>query len=189
MDPMPIVLISPSGPARDRILASLSHVSVEVLDTVEAFLHRDSGTGSRWGLVLLGPDLPPSHRLDLLEGQCGWPEPWSVLLVREEDEALKVRSLSLGVAQSLEEVAGMAADPEGKGPALELHWVLRVVAMARHDLNNPLTAGLAEVQLLLMDDHGPEVNESLEIIQEQFRRLRDMVAAMARLRVPPKKES
>jgi len=61
-----------------------------------------------------------------------------------------------------------------------------VVAKARHDLNNPLTSGLAEVQLLLMDDHPPEVQESLETIQEQFRRLRDVVADLSRLRVPKK---
>lgn len=189
MDPLPIVLISPPGPLRDRILSYLPHDSVEALDTVEAFLKREPELESEWGIALVGPDLPPSHRLDLLEGQRHRPEPWSVLLVREEGEELKVRSLSLGVAQRLEDVAEMAVDPEGKGPALELHWALRVVATARHDLNNPLTAGLAEVQLLLMDDHGPEVNESLAIIQEQFRRLRDMVADLARLRVPKQGES
>ena len=45
-------------------------------------------------------------------------------------------------------------------------------------------AALAEVQLLLMDGHPPEMQESLETTQEQFRRLRDMVADLSRLRVP-----
>jgi signal transduction histidine kinase len=81
-------------------------------------------------------------------------------------------------------VATKAADPQKEGPILDLHWILRVVARARHDLNNPLTSGLAEVQLLLMDEHPPEVRESLETIQEQFRRLRDMVAELTVLRVP-----
>jgi signal transduction histidine kinase len=102
--------------------------------------------------------------------------------VEEEGGHFLCRPLSLGQWHSLEEVVEMATDAKEKGPVLELHWALRVLSKARHDLNNPLTAGLAEVQLLLMDEHDPEVQESLETIQEQFRRLRDMVADLACLR-------
>jgi signal transduction histidine kinase len=157
-----------------------------VLDSVDAFLAWEGEEGEEWGILLMGPGLSPQDVFRLLWSQRDLPTPWASLLVGEEDGAFHARGLSLGPPQGLEAVAEMAADPVEKGPALELHWVLRVVAKARHDLNNPLTAGLAEVQLLLMEEHSPELTESLEIIQDQFRRLRDMVLEMSRLRVPRK---
>lgn len=184
MDPVPVVLIEPPGSARDRILAAALEAPVEVTDSVEGFFVQAGGTEEDWGIALLGPGLDAAEIFRLLEGQEGWTAPWSVFRVEERAGELMVRSLSLGPAQELAAVLAVAKDPAGKGPAMELNWILRVVAKARHDLNNPLTAGLAEVQLLLMDDHGSEVNESLNTIQQQFRRLRDMVAELSRMRAP-----
>ena len=72
---------------------------------------------------------------------------------------------------------------KGAGPLLELRWILRLVAKARHDINNPLTAGLAETQLVLMDEPKGDLLESLEVIENQLRRIKDLVAGLARLRV------
>ena len=184
MDPLPLALVSPPSPDRDQFLASAPESPVEIFDSVDAFLDRPKGEGE-WGILLMGPGLPSEDVLRLLREQGDRGIPWSPLLVEEEEGRFLTRALSLSVPLDLAEVAEIAAHPLEKGPVLELHWVLRVVSRARHDLNNPLTAGLAEVQLLLMDDHGPEVGEAMEIIQEQFRRLRDMVAALGCLR--PKK--
>ena len=52
-------------------------------------------------------------------------------------------------------------------------------------MNNPLTAAVAEVQILLMDAaENPEAQEGLLVVQEQLRRIRDLVAATGHLRLP-----
>jgi len=77
----------------------------------------------------------------------------------------------------------MAEGALEQGTLLELHGVLAEVARARHDLNNPLTSALAEVQILLMDaPPGGAEEESLLIIQDQLRRLRDRLVATRHLR-------
>lgn len=195
--PLPLILIAPPGPARDRVhdllSATLADHSPEVLGSTEEGLDRLSGREEGAGVALLGPDLPAEDVLNLLRSQRDRERPWVTLVLEREggedgdrdgEERLIARPLSLGHALSPAEVAAKAEDPEAEGPILELHWILRIVATARHDLNNPLTSGLAEVQLLLMDEHPPEQQESLETIQDQFRRLRDLVQKLARLRVP-----
>lgn len=49
-------------------------------------------------------------------------------------------------------------------------------SMMRHELNNHLTAALAEIQLLLMDVESEELRLSYEIIQESLRGMRTVVA-------------
>jgi len=44
---------------------------------------------------------------------------------------------------------------------------------------------MAETQLLLMDVEDGEVRESLETVQRQIRRIRDLVAELSVLRPPP----
>ena len=58
------------------------------------------------------------------------------------------------------------------------------VARIRHDLNNPLTSALAEVQLLLFDANDEELRESLEVNQNQLRRMRDLIASTSHMRPP-----
>ncbi len=181
MDPLPIVVVAPPSPDREAFVNQAPGGGLRVLDSPGSF---DSGEEEVWGVLLLGPGLSPEETLALLRSQIHRSHPWVTLLVEKEGGEFVARPLSLGPAARMGEVLEKAAAPEQKGPILELHWVLRFLARARHDLNNPLTSGLAEVQLLLMDEHPPEVKESLDTIQEQFRRLRDMVAGLGRLRVP-----
>ncbi len=94
-----------------------------------------------------------------------------------------VRTLGFGLANSSAEVASFAQAPaESEGVLMDLHGVLVDVARACHDLNNPLTSALAEVQLLLFDEQDDEARESLEVIQSQLRRMRDLIAATSYLR-------
>ena len=54
-----------------------------------------------------------------------------------------------------------------------------------HEINNPLSALLGHVELLLMDDGlSVEQRESLRIIQEQASRIADVVRRLARLKNP-----
>jgi two-component system phosphate regulon sensor histidine kinase PhoR len=52
-----------------------------------------------------------------------------------------------------------------------------LVRRVRHDANNPITAALGHVQLLLDDPNvrDPEVRESLKIIEGELRRLTDII--------------
>jgi signal transduction histidine kinase len=209
METLSVVLLAPPSPLRDRardvVSGAAPALSLEVMDSVEAFLSRENGQeeeepearsgvqAEEGGVLLMGPGLSAEDMLRLLRSQRDRPGSWVTLLLEGEestgmkpDEADDLRAwpLTLGHPLPPSQVATKAADPQKEGPILDLHWILRVVARARHDLNNPLTSGLAEVQLLLMDEHPPEVRESLETIQEQFRRLRDMVAELTVLRVP-----
>lgn len=76
-------------------------------------------------------------------------------------------------------------DPSaGSSGSGELDRVLDVVARVRHDLNNPLTAILAETQLLLMDDHQltEEQARSLRSVEEMAQRMREMVKDLRQLK-------
>jgi signal transduction histidine kinase len=66
----------------------------------------------------------------------------------------------------------------------ELHRQLRRI---RHDANNPLTAALGHVQLLLDDPSvsDPEVVESLRIVDGELRRLARILAQLSELQNEP----
>ena len=51
--------------------------------------------------------------------------------------------------------------------------ILEIVRRVRHDANNPLTAALGHVQLLLDDPAvtDPEVIESLRVVESELRRM------------------
>lgn len=55
-----------------------------------------------------------------------------------------------------------------------------LVRKARHDANSPLTAALGHVQLLLDEPvaQDAEVQESLKVVEEQLKRLSDIVARL-----------
>ncbi len=179
MDPLPIYIVAPEGPGRDRLLEALGEADAVPLQPGAAI----PGEGEPGGMVLLGPGLAEADLLGAVRELSEREGLWVPLHV-DGGEPPRVRPLSLGYPVELDRVAAAARDPEGEGPLLELRWVLRFVARVRHDLNNPLTSGLAETQLLLMDEPHEELRTSLEAIQQQFRRLRDMVQELTRLRVP-----
>lgn len=54
---------------------------------------------------------------------------------------------------------------------------VELVRKVRHDANNPITAALGHVQLLLEDPAvtHPDVKESLKIIESELRRLTDIL--------------
>ena len=54
---------------------------------------------------------------------------------------------------------------------------VQLVRKVRHDANNPITAALGHVQLLLDDPAvtDPEVIDSLKIVESELRRLTDIL--------------
>ena len=55
--------------------------------------------------------------------------------------------------------------------------IVQLVRRVRHDANNPLTAALGHVQLLLDDPaiSDPEVIESLKVVESELRRLTEIL--------------
>jgi signal transduction histidine kinase len=55
--------------------------------------------------------------------------------------------------------------------------IVQLVRRVRHDANNPLTAALGHVQLLLDDPAvtDPEAIESLKVVESELRRLTEIL--------------
>lgn len=58
-----------------------------------------------------------------------------------------------------------------------LNEYVQLVRRVRHDANNPLTAALGHVQLLLDDPavSDPEVIESLKVVESELQRLTNII--------------
>ncbi|MEX2529005.1 MAG: histidine kinase dimerization/phospho-acceptor domain-containing protein [Gemmatimonadota bacterium] len=193
-----ILHLAPDHPDAEVLRSRLS-TGAEVrqlgsLDALRDFLGAESGPES--GFLILGPGLPADACLQALALATDSPGRWVTLLADSDGQSL--RSFSLGWPESPDRVVELekwAAEAEASHespangapprPILELRHSLRMVARIRHDVNNPLTAAMVEVQLLLMDlEEGTELTESVELVQEQLRRIRDEIAELARLRAP-----
>lgn len=176
---LPILVLAPEGARRDAILEGLSGTEPRVLGGWDAGVPGEQAGG----VVVLDSTLPPETVVRVLRDLGAASGEWGLVLVdgAAESGALRALPLSPGVAGPLPEVALL----EARG--FNLRTLLREVGRARHDLNNPLTSALAEVQLLLMDhpeEAGGELRESLVIVQAQLRRLRDRVGDLGRFRSP-----
>jgi signal transduction histidine kinase len=65
-----------------------------------------------------------------------------------------------------------------------LRSVVELVRRVRHDANNPITAALGHVQLLLEDPtvRDGEVRDSLRIIESELRRLTEILRRLNEVR-------
>ncbi len=68
----------------------------------------------------------------------------------------------------------------------EARWAhaLELIRAVRHDANNPLTAALGHVQLLIDDPAvtDPEVRETLGVVESELRRLTEILRRLNALR-------
>ncbi|MGI9627812.1 MAG: histidine kinase dimerization/phospho-acceptor domain-containing protein [Longimicrobiales bacterium] len=205
-----VYVVSSPGPKRDAVVARLGQPVEGVFDSVEAFLvetrvdlpHGQESapkfgeaplfnppkpselSGTTTHLVLLGADVSPEQTLRLVRAVAERHGTWVPVVLEDEGSGGDpvARTLSVGFPLVLDEL--LTRVDEAEKPILELRSVLRFISRARHDINNPLTSGLAETQLLLMDVEEGEIRESLEVIQDQLRRIRDLVAALSVLKQP-----
>ena len=139
------------------------------------------------GLLLLPIDLLPADQVLAalaIAGSAPSEGPWMpVILERSADGEPCMRLVSLGWPTPLAELARWAAGADG-AEVLELRHVLALLGRARHDLNNFLTVAMAETQLALMDVVDPGLRAGFESVEEQLRRIRDLVVEMGALRPP-----
>jgi signal transduction histidine kinase len=132
------------------------------------------------------PGVDGSTLLALLLRLATEPGEWAPLLVTDEGGALSVVPVSpgfrLGVSDAAARMGGSGSEPA----QLSVRMAARTAAKLRHDINNPLTAALAEIQLLLMDvEPGSELGETLRAVEAQLRRIGELVAQLSFFRVPP----
>jgi signal transduction histidine kinase len=103
---------------------------------------------------------------------------WRIALL--DAAAGTCRSLMLGPLRPVTDALRAGTRPAENGVALDPKNALAEMAKVRHEINNHLTAALAETQLLLMDVTSDELEESYEVIQEQLRKMREAIASTAR---------
>ncbi len=62
--------------------------------------------------------------------------------------------------------------------------IVEHIRRVRHDANNPITAALGHVQLLLDDPAvtDPDVKESLQIVESELRRLTDILKRLGEIK-------
>jgi len=112
------------------------------------------------------------------------PDAWSLLLLTQEEEGMRVLSISPGYALDPGEAARRIQGDGLDAGYLGHRRVLVDLSRIRHDVNNALTAGLAETQFMRMDAaEGSEFHEGLTIVEEQLEKIRDLVAQLSALRV------
>jgi signal transduction histidine kinase len=73
-------------------------------------------------------------------------------------------------------IASLATDAADR-----LESFLAAVSGIRHDLSNPLTAAMTEVELLLLDVQDPEVRVGAESILRELRRIREVAERLSDL--------
>jgi len=174
-----LYFIGPPGPARDACCEVGEHV--RVFDDQAAF---NATEHKAPGLVVISPPdegAALSLLADLWEAGAGW-----TLALADGGDPPTLRTLSLGLPVGPEALAEFVdREVGGQVTLVDLREALIQIAKARHDVNNPLTAAVAEVQILLMDAaDDAEAEEGLLVVQEQLRRIRDLVAATGHLRPP-----
>lgn len=147
------------------------------------------------GWILIAEDVQPRLIVDLLGRLARSFDPWSPLLVRRSPTGLEPGGKATDGVELIPLSPGWPVAPdearerieEGGSAAgyLSFRLAMEDLSRVRHDINNPLTAALAEVQLSLLDvEPGSEFETSLRVVEDQIRRIRDLVKSLTRYRTP-----
>jgi signal transduction histidine kinase len=137
------------------------------------------------GWILLSSKAPADFLISVISRLQGEVGGWAPLLVLDDDSAPSVAPLLLGYAEALESALPRIRGAEANLGLLSFRALLQDLARIRHDINNPLTAAFAEIQLLLMDaEPESETAEALRIVEAQLYRIRDLAAELTSFRAP-----
>jgi len=183
---IPRYVLAPEGvsPEIERALAPL--VPYTVVHSVEDLLGGVEGeTGPEPGWVILPPGSGSDEVLDLLLRLTGEAGDWSPLAVLREGDAHVVAPIHPGHRFGIEDVGERLGGASTGAGLLSFRLGVGELSRIRHDINNPLTAALAEVQLLLMDaEAGTPTTEALEVVESQLQRIRQLAARLTVFRTP-----
>jgi len=135
------------------------------------------------GWIIVAEDAPAEMLGSLVRAVICHPMRWCLFIALNGSErngrsgALRLVPLSVGNPVPAEFVAERLEAAPG---VFSLRHATHEIARIRHDLNNPLTAAMAETQLMRMDSD----DQGLEVVESQLRRLRDLIAELAQWRLP-----
>ena len=181
--------------------------ATEVTTGREAIIHSPDAD-----IVLLDHQLPDTSGLDVLAAIRAQPSPPAVILVTAHgNEAFAASALRLGaddylakdaalaelLPQILERVRrnrelrkALAAAEQDLMRAERIAAIGEMMVTLHHEINNPLMAAFADVDLLLADLRGKEDQrrQGLESIRHALRRIRDILQRIGELREARSKE-
>jgi signal transduction histidine kinase len=135
------------------------------------------------GWIIVAEDAPPETLGSLVRAVICHPMRWCLFIALNGAErnsrngTLRLVALSVGNPVPAEFVAERLRSAPG---VFSLRHATHEIARIRHDLNNPLTAAMAETQLMRMDSD----DQGLEVVETQLRRMRDLIAELAQWRLP-----
>jgi signal transduction histidine kinase len=177
-DRKPVYVLAPRGSVADAVLPGPRPIPLARAEEMR---------GRPPGVLLLPVHSVPGDQLVaalLIAAEAAANSAWLPVLVESDaDGEVRARPVSIGWPAQAAELARWA-EGEMSADVFELRHVLERVARGRHDLNNPLTSAMAETQLALLEASEPEVRAGLETIDQQLKRMRDMIAALKALRAP-----
>lgn len=184
-----ILVLCTDHATRDAVTATLADLGT-VTAAASAAQARAEAENRNPDLVIAAPPLPDADTLALLLELTAriTPAPTILLLLTTIASHGELRAIPLGLSTPwpLRELTARSLESRAEAGTDEITRLLRAVAHARHEINNPLTSALAETQLLLMEGRDPELRESLELIESQLRRIRDIIATTLRFPRPPR---
>jgi signal transduction histidine kinase len=128
-------------------------------------------------VLLLIDELPAADAVTVLRACARAPGRWTPVIVENRERGLRAFSLAPSQDYALEQIARYSRTGEG-GLVLRIEHVTDRVRVARHEINNPLAAALVEVQLLLMDAVDDETRRAFGNVQDQLRRIKELVAGL-----------
>jgi DNA-binding response OmpR family regulator len=178
---------------------------------LEPALHVNTGRDALASLdgidiVLLDHQLPDTNGLDLLDAIRNRPAPPAVILVTGHgNESLAAAALRRGADDYLAKDAALsellpqilergrrtrelrkalAEAEQDLVRAERLAAVGEMTVTLNHEINNPLMAAFADVELLLNDVEVPpeQLRQALEDVRQALRRIRDIVQRIGKLR-------
>lgn len=190
-----IVLWGETGAVALNVSHSVDEQSLAILDELEEDLFEGlrKKRKLRSAFLSFGGNKPlsaftvPLIQGDNLLGAAFGVKPDETGIIREDYflEALAA-SITLSV---IAHFGGTAADAQEAVRAQEridkarLDAVMETAVTINHEINNPLTATLGNVQLLLMksDELTPDVRKKLEIVEKSAMQIRDVTQRLLRL--------
>lgn len=179
---IPRYLLAPPGSPPEGLHAVLGGPDrVQEHPSVASLLE---GDGAEPGWIFLPPGIPPETVIELLLRLAREPGAWSpIQLVPGDSGGWDAVPLSTAGRQGLPRVLDGIDGTMSPAGMFSYREMMRIVSDVRHDINNALTAALAETQLALLDvQPETELEAGLRTVEAQLRRVRDLVETLGAVR-------
>ncbi len=187
-----IVLWGETGAVALNVCHAADDQSLVVLDELEEDLFEGlrKKRKLRSAFLSFGGEKPlsaftvPLVRGDELMGAAFGVKPDQTGIIREDYflEALAA-SVTLAVIADYAPASGASEMSQDQIDKVRLEAVMETAVTVNHEINNPLTAALGNIQLLLMksDELTPAVRRKLEIVEKSAMQIRDVTQKLLRL--------